>query len=488
VVHPPRRGEPLPAAEPAASEVLEEAPVAPFLLPITDAPLTASEASAFSLPEETRGAQLLIFDLFTGMDGLGHALDLLGTQHCFPTKAVCLLFEVDDRCRQILKIHRVRPGVLLSSLKDDEGVVGSALAPSQDSNQLLRSILSQLPSLRIILLVGGSPCVGFSRANAKRAGIFDPQSEKMWAMPVLASKLRALTSENVENPVEVIYFVENVVMSDTPADVANCKAVSETMGVPPVLIQAGLRCMADRERNYWTNLQVPLPLPPLVLDVGLFLAEGWRPIWEFPSGIPMPEKRFATFLRPLKPFTPKEYPAPFTRLSLHAYSDRGLLYRPDTSGKDLLLLKELVSQCVRIKTKDLRDPNASCVKARIRLVEEIHLRGADRFLRPLTGPERDLCLGFPAGASSLPTDAKDGFVWEPLQATGNAFAVPIIAHILQPIARFLLREDCPIPEVLPGFPTVASKEEAVFSLSPAAALHPSGNKSRRSKRSRPVAS
>ncbi len=50
--------------------------------------------------------------------------------------------------------------------------------------------------------------------------------------------------------------------------------------------------------------------------------------------------------------------------------------------------------------------------------------------------------------------------------SGNAFAVPVISHILEPVAAFLLRADHPIPELLPGFPEVNSKEESILSLLP----------------------
>ena len=50
--------------------------------------------------------------------------------------------------------------------------------------------------------------------------------------------------------------------------------------------------------------------------------------------------------------------------------------------------------------------------------------------------------------------------------SGNAFAVPVISHILEPLAAFLLRADHPIPELLPGFPEVNSKEESILSLLP----------------------
>ena len=439
----------------------------------------------FKIPEECLGAKLLIFDLFCGMDGLGHSLDLLGTSECFPSQAVCLLFEVDGRCRKLLAVHRVRSGIILSSLRDLEGVEGSALAPSEGSEGIFENILSQLPALQLILLVSGSPCVGFSVAlgHSVRTGIRHSQSEKLWSVPVALARLRRLSDRMFSTPVSIVFLAENVDMSERPSDVANRDAISRTMGVEHVLIPASRVCMTERLRSYWTNLRVP-DLLPLVLDAGSVLDSGWRPLWEFPSGIRQPDKRFSTFLRPFKPGFPEEFPAPFRRLPLSAYSDRGLVYRSDVSGDNLRLLEDLVVSCVRIKTTNIRVKGSPAILARIRLAEEIHVRGADQFLRPLNGRERDLSLGFPAGASSLPEDSTEGFLWEPLEASGNAFVVPVIAHILQPLAKFLLQADSPLPELLPGFPSVLTREEALVSLTPEPT---SGNKLHRSGKSRTVA-
>jgi hypothetical protein len=233
--------------------------------------------------------------------------------------------------------------------------------------------------------------------------------------------------------------------------------------------------MTDRLRSYWTNLKVR-PLLPTVLDVSLFLEDGWRPLWEFPSGIRQPDKRFGTFLRPFNVGQPPEFPADYRRLPLHCYSDRGLVYRPDASPDDLKLLAALVKHCVRINTRDLRIKNSPCLLARGRLTAAIHVQGGDRFLRPLSRPERNRCLGFPSGASSLLDyetsdpdrlqNAETWRWWKEMEMSGNAFAVPVISHILEPVAAFLLRVDHPIPEVLPGFPKVNSKEEAILSLLP----------------------
>mgnify|MGYP000131729184 FL=1 len=412
------------------------------------------------------------------MDGLGHSLDLLGTSDCFPGRAVCFLFEVDERCRKLLAVHRVRQGIILSSFRDLKGVEGSALAPSEDSDVIFRSILSQLPALQVILVAGGSPCVGFSKALGQplRPGIRHSQSEKLWSLPVALARLRLLADALFSAPISIVFLAENVDMSESPSDIANRDAISKTLGVEPVVLEAGRVCMTRRLRSYWTNLRVP-ELLPVNLDVSSVLDSGWRPLWEFPSGILQPDRRFSTFLRPFQPGLPEEFPAPFRRLSLSAYSEMGLVYRSDVSGAELVLLKDLVDSCVRIKTQNIRVKGSPALLARVRLVEEIHLRGADSFLRPLNGRERDLCLGFPSGASSLPEDSSEGFLWEPLEASGNAFAVPVLSHILGPVAKFLLQADSPLPELLPGFPSVLTREAALASLAPAL---PSGNKRHRS--------
>ena len=138
------------------------------------------------------------------------------------------------------------------------------------------------------------------------------------------------------------------------------------------------------------------------------------------------------------------------------------------------------------RRKDLGVENSPCLLARGRLTSEIHTKGGDRFLRPLSGAERDRCLGFPSGASCLPDDGKEGFSWESLETTGNAFAVPIIAHILELVAAFLLRADAPLPELVSGFPGVCSKEEALLSLTASDVAAASGNNCRRSNKSSSV--
>ena len=206
------------------------------------------------------------------------------------------------------------------------------------------------------------------------------------------------------------------------------------------------------------------PLEPSSVDVSLCLADGWRPLWEFPGRERRPDLRFSTFLRPFARGFPSEYPADYERLPLHSYSDRGLVYLPGAAQPLLEELKSYVESSVRINTKDVEKAGSAAMQARARLAEWIHKEQGSAILRPLSGWERDVALGFPRGASSLPGEESSGFVFGQLSATGNSFAVPVLAHILRPIARALLQHQ-PV-DIGVGWPAAKSKEVALKTLVP----------------------
>ena len=398
------------------------------------------------------------------MDGLGHAFDHLGARETFPTKSVAILFEVNKRCREILNHHRVRPGVILSDYRDSSNTIGSAIAPLEDDDAFFKSLLSQLPELRLILVSSGSPCVGFTRAKTNRQGIKDPESEKLWVLPAAVARLDLLCKSLFSEVVNIAFICENADMTETPDDLRNRQAISDTLKVEPLVIQASKRCACDRIRSFWTNLIVD-DFSPERVDVIQSLEPGWRPLWEYPSRIAQPDRRFSTFLRPFKIGQPKEFPAAYRRLSLHSYTDRSLVYRPDASAEDLAELARIVKSGIRIRTDNIRQKGSPAMIARGQVTDLIHQKGGDRFLRPLSGQERDRCLGFPAGASALPSDPSDVFSWDPLLSTGNAFAVPVISHILSPIASFMLSGT---EVILQGnLPTTSDKTSALASLTPA---------------------
>ena len=108
-----------------------------------------------------------------------------------------------------------------------------------------------------------------------------------------------------------------------------------------------------------------------------------------------------------------------------------------------------MTSSIRINTSNLRQSGSPAQKARGDLCRWIHCSGGSEVLRPLFGWERDLALGFPRGASSLPGDGSDEFVF---------------VHALAPLAAFLLRDE-PLP-LLDGFPQARTEDEALASFIP----------------------
>ena len=97
---------------------------------------------------------------------------------------------------------------------------------------------SHLP--KIDLLIGGSPCHGFSR-SVKGLNFKDPRSELFFEF------VRPKEELNPE-----FFLLENVKMKTEYQ-----KVISDNLGVEPVLINSSLVSAQNRERLYWTNLPIP---------------------------------------------------------------------------------------------------------------------------------------------------------------------------------------------------------------------------------------
>lgn len=105
---------------------------------------------------------------------------------------------------------------------------------------------------KIDLLIGGSPCQGFSFAG-KGLNFNDPRSKLFFEY------VRALKE------VKPRYFLlENVVMKQEWQDV-----ISEYLGVKPILINSALVSAQNRQRLYWTNI----PNVEQPLDKGIKLSD-----------------------------------------------------------------------------------------------------------------------------------------------------------------------------------------------------------------------
>ena len=115
---------------------------------------------------------------------------------------------------------------------------------------------------KIDLLIGGSPCQGFSFAG-KQLNFDDPRSALFFEFVRLWKEIKAI------NP-DAKFLLENVNMKKE-----YMRIISEYMGIFPVNINSNLVSAQNRNRWYWTNIKTK--------DVGLF-DELW-------SDIPQPEDR-----------------------------------------------------------------------------------------------------------------------------------------------------------------------------------------------------
>ena len=94
----------------------------------------------------------------------------------------------------------------------------------------------------IDLLIGGSPCQGFSFAG-KQLNFDDPRSKLFWEYVRL---LKALKPK--------YFLLENVKMKKESMDV-----ITDALGVEPVAINSRLFSAQNRPRIYWTNIPFDIP-------------------------------------------------------------------------------------------------------------------------------------------------------------------------------------------------------------------------------------
>ncbi len=99
--------------------------------------------------------------------------------------------------------------------------------------------VSELP--KIDLLIGGSPCQGFSQSG-KLLNFDDPRSKLFFEY------VRILEDIRKTNP-DVLFLLENVKMKREYQDV-----ITKYLGVSPVLINSNLVSAQNRARLYWTNI------------------------------------------------------------------------------------------------------------------------------------------------------------------------------------------------------------------------------------------
>ena len=105
---------------------------------------------------------------------------------------------------------------------------------------------------QIDLLIGGSPCQGFSFAG-KQLNFDDPRSKLFWEYVRLLKELQPK-----------YFLLENVKMKQESMDV-----ITEALGVEPIFINSSLVSAQNRQRYYWTNI----PMDKLPDDKGIMLKD-----------------------------------------------------------------------------------------------------------------------------------------------------------------------------------------------------------------------
>lgn len=96
--------------------------------------------------------------------------------------------------------------------------------------------------IKIDLLIGGSPCQGFSFAG-KRLNFDDPRSALFWEYVRLLKECKPK-----------YFLLENVRMNQQSQDV-----ITQALGVKPIHINSSLVSAQNRYRLYWTNIPFKYP-------------------------------------------------------------------------------------------------------------------------------------------------------------------------------------------------------------------------------------
>ncbi len=99
-------------------------------------------------------------------------------------------------------------------------------------------IVPHLGHHNIDLIVGGSPCQGFSYASTNRLNFDDPRSKLFFEFVRLYQELKPK-----------YFLLENVKMHKDSQ-----KIISEYLGVDPIVINSNLVSAQNRHRLYWTNI------------------------------------------------------------------------------------------------------------------------------------------------------------------------------------------------------------------------------------------
>lgn len=129
----------------------------------------------------------------------------------------------------------------------------------------------------IDLLIGGSPCQGFSFAG-KQLAFDDPRSKLFFVYVDILNHIRSV------NP-KVNFLLENVKMKKE-----HLNLISQFLGVEPVFINSALISAQNRQRFYWCNWHVEQPGDRGIMLADILETEGVGCIKNLGKFIPRTDK------------------------------------------------------------------------------------------------------------------------------------------------------------------------------------------------------
>jgi len=316
----------------------------------TDRRMPAPQQAEPTGPELISG-DFVLLALFDGIRGCSEALGALGVEPHADYSS-----ELDKNCRRLIAAKYPRCIQIGDVQKIDRAA--------------LEAMVAKHGVQRPWLVVGGSPCQDLSiRRGQNRRGLAGKKSKLFFEFVRVVSTLRSLG-------VEVVFLLENVSsMSDEDRD-----AISASLGVDPVEIDAAVMSACHRQRYYWTNLPVE-PVKPRAIDIDSLLYEGWC---RLPKGKP-----FRCFV------SSAAWQAKRGREPLGIFRQAAATAAGSGSGSG--------------GEAEERAPNAG---------------------------EREAILGFPRGHTRLRGDDGEDLFPEGLRLKllGNSFSVQVVSHLLAPIA------------------------------------------------------
>jgi DNA-cytosine methyltransferase len=249
----------------------------------------------------------------------------------------------------------------------------------------------------IDLVIGGSPCQGFSMAG-KQLNFEDPRSKLFFEFVDICHRVAD------ENP-KMKFLLENVRMKKEFQDV-----ISQYMGIEPIQINSSLMSAQNRVRLYWTN--IPNVTQPD--DKGILLKD----IIE--SGH-VKEEKSAT----IKSQYYKSSQANFERTgTFHATG----VYEVD---KKYYLTPEAIDYMGRLRNgkprweyhKNDLDGKAACLTAN--MYKGVPYGVVKYLMRKLTPVECERLQTFPDGYTDCVSNTQR------YKALGNSWTVDVIAHIFK---------------------------------------------------------